>query len=102
MSKKLKEKIEALEKKHRLVAGNLLDAIWVIDVETLQYDYVTPSIEKISGYAVDEYMKFTIIDRMTPKSFQKVEAVITDEMPKEVELTHTICPDCTDVFYGDI
>ena len=99
MSKKLKEKIEALEKKHRLVADNLLDAIWVIDVETLQYDYITPSIEKISGYAVDEYMNFTIIDRMTPESFQKVEAVITDEMPKfekgvktirtlEIELIH--------------
>lgn len=99
MSEKLKRKIEELEKKHRLLADNLLDAIWVIDVETLQYDYITPSIEKISGYSVDEYMNFTIIDRMTPESFQKVETVLTEEMPKfekgvktirtlEIELIH--------------
>jgi PAS domain S-box-containing protein len=82
MSKKLKEKIEELEKKHRLLVDNLLDAIWVIDVETLRYDHITPSIEKVTGYTVGEHMNFTIIDRMTPESFQKVETVLTEEMPK--------------------
>jgi len=82
MSNRLKQKIEELEKKHRIVADNLLDAIWVIDVETLQYDYITPSIEKISGYTADEFKKFTIADRLTPESLHKVEAILAEEIPR--------------------
>ncbi len=99
MSKKLKEKIEELEKKHRIVAENLIDAIWVLDVETLKFYYITRSIEKTSGYTADEYMNFTIVDRLTPESFQKVETILAQEIPKfeqgvktirtlEVELIH--------------
>ena len=82
MFKQLERKIEKLEKKHRLVADNLLDAIWAIDVETLQYDYITPSIEKISGYTADEFKKFTIADRLTPESLHKVEAILAEEIPR--------------------
>ena len=99
MSKKLKEKIEELEEKHRVVADNLLDAIWVVDLETLKYDFITPSIEKISGYTAGEFKKFTLKDRLTPESFQKVETILFEEIPKfdqgvkvirtlEVELFH--------------
>ena len=82
MSIRLKQKIEELEKKHRIVADNLLDAIWVIDVETLQYDYITPSIEKISGYTAEEFKNFTIADRLTPESLHKVEAILAEEKPR--------------------
>jgi PAS domain S-box-containing protein len=99
MSKKLKEKIEELEEKHRVVAENLIDAIWVLDVETLKFEYITRSIEKISGYTADEFMNFTIVDRLTPESFQKVETILAQEIPRfeqgvktirtlEVELIH--------------
>ena len=82
MSKKLKEKIEELEEKHRLVAENLIDAIWVLDVETLKFEHITRSIEKISGYTVDEYMNFTIQERLTPESFEKVAAILAEEIPR--------------------
>ena len=99
MSKNLKNKIEELEEKHRVVADNLLDAIWVIDIATLQFEYITPSIEKISGYTADEFKNFTIMDRLTPESFQEVEETLTEEIPRfeqgvktirkmEVELIH--------------
>jgi len=99
MSKRLKEQIEQLEKKHRVIADNLIDAIWTLDVETLKFDYITPSIERISGYTADEYMNFTIQERLTPESFQKVASILAEEIPKfeqgvkairtlEVELIH--------------
>jgi len=65
MSNSLKEKIEQLEKKHRVIADNLIDAIWSLDVETLKFDYITPSIERISGYTADEYINFTLQERLT-------------------------------------
>jgi PAS domain S-box-containing protein len=99
MNEKLKEKIEELEGKHRLVADNLLDAIWVIDIETLKYDFITPSIEKLSGYTADEFKNFALKDRLTAESFRKVETILAKEVPKfeqgvkairtvEVELFH--------------
>jgi len=82
MFKKLQEKIEELECKYRVLADNLLDAIWVVDAETLKYEYMTPSIERISGYTVDEILGLTIKDRLTPASFAKVRAVLEEEKKK--------------------
>ena len=99
MPNRLEDKIKELERKHRVIADNLLDAIWVLDVETLKFDCITPSIEKISGYTADEYMSLTIQDRLTPESFEKVAAMLSQEIPRfeqgvkairtlEVELVH--------------
>ena len=99
MSEKLKEKIEKLEEKHRVIADNLLDAIWTLDVETLKFDYITPSIERISGYKADEYKNLTLQNRLTPESYQKIMTILAQEIPKfkngiktiltlEVELIH--------------
>jgi len=82
MSKSLREKIKQVEKKHRIIADNLIDAIWSLDVETLKYDYITPSIEKISGYTAEEFKNFTIADRLTPESLHKVEAILAEEIPR--------------------
>jgi PAS domain S-box-containing protein len=79
MSNKLQERIEELECKYRVLADNLLDAIWVLDAETMKYEYMTPSIERISGYTVDEILELTIRDRLTPASFAKVRAVLEEE-----------------------
>jgi PAS domain S-box-containing protein len=79
MSQTLQHKIEKLEEKYRVLADNLLDAIWVLDAETLRYEYITPSIERISGYTAEEIMGLTIQDRLTPESFARVRAVLAEE-----------------------
>jgi PAS domain S-box-containing protein len=68
MSEKLRERVEELEQKHRLLADNLLDALWVVDAKTHRFEYITPSIERISGYTADEYMSMTIEDMLSPES----------------------------------
>ncbi len=99
MYNNLKEKIEPLEKKHHVIEDNLIDAIWVLDVETLKFDYITQSNERIGGYTADEYMNFTMQEWLTPGSFQKLAAILAEEIPRfeqgikvirtlEVELIH--------------
>ncbi len=90
MSNSLKEKIKQLEIKHRIIADNLIDAIWSLDVETLKFDYITPSIERISGYTADEYMNFTLQERLTPESYQKVAAILAEEIPRFEQGVKTI------------
>ncbi|MBW2605039.1 MAG: PAS domain S-box protein [Deltaproteobacteria bacterium] len=78
----IKQKIEELEEKHRVIADNLIDAIWVIDAETLKFEHITPSIEKISGYTVDDHISLTLEDRLPPGSFQKVIKSFAEERKK--------------------
>ncbi len=82
MSLRIKRKIKKLEEKHRLIEDNLIDAIWSVDVDTLKFDYITSSIQQLSGYSVDEYRKFNIQERMTADSFHKVAAILAEELPK--------------------
>ena len=80
MSKPIKEKMMELEQQNRLLTENLVDAVWVMDAETLTYDYITPSIYKISGYTSDELINTSIAERLTPKSLRYASEMLTKEL----------------------
>lgn len=76
MSQQYIDKIKDMEEKHRLLADNMIDAIWVLDSKAYKYEYITPSIEKISGYRADELLSIPLKDRLTPDSFIKVMTML--------------------------
>ncbi len=82
MANSLKNKIIDIEQRHRLIADNLLDAIWIADAETLNFEYISASIDKISGFSVDEYKKLRITDHLTPESFRKITTLLAEEKGK--------------------
>jgi len=99
MSADYKERYEKLEDKYRLITDNLIEAVFVVDAESFEFDYVNPKIEKISGYTVEEYCNLTIKDRLLPDSFLKALKLINkakkrykqganDIQTVEVELIH--------------
>lgn len=79
MSDKMKNEIERLEAARRYVADNLVDAIWVLDADTYRYEYVTPSIERISGYTEDELREMPLSQWMTAESEERVVRTIKAE-----------------------
>lgn len=79
MPRKITARIEELEKRHRYIADNLLDAIWVADAQTLKFDFITPSIEKISGYKAEEFKELTLQEQVTGESFKKIISVLENE-----------------------
>lgn len=76
MPKNVEKKVQELEERYRLIADNLVDAIWVLDVERGQYDFVTPSITQLSGDTPNEAKQQTIKERMPPESYEKVKKLI--------------------------
>lgn len=42
------------EKHYKLLADNSHDVIWKLDAKTLKFTYISPSVEKLTGYSVDE------------------------------------------------
>lgn len=70
--KALEARVAQLEERYRLIADNLVDAIWVADADSLQIVFITPSIERLSGFTPEEYQGLAPQETMTPSSYQKV------------------------------
>jgi PAS domain S-box-containing protein len=78
MPNRIKDRIKELERTHRLITENLVDAVWLIDAESLKFEYITPSISKISGYRADETIGVSVLERLAPESARRVIAMFTD------------------------
>ncbi len=76
MEKTIKDKVKSLEKQNRLLTGSLIDAVWVMNAGTLTYEYITPSIQKISGFTPEELLNTSISDRLTPGSLEKATELL--------------------------
>jgi len=79
MSKHLIDKIKQLEEKHNFISENLINAVWILDADTMRYDYISPSIKEMSGYSAEEYLNVPVSDRLTEESLQKVMTTFLEE-----------------------
>jgi len=66
------------EKKYRLLANNVTDVIWSVDMD-LRYNYISPSIEKMCGYTPEEIMEIPLEQSFTPGSYQKIIEIFSRE-----------------------
>ncbi len=80
--KRAEDELRKSEEKYRLLSENASDIIWTTDLD-LNYTYVSPSVERISGYTVEEIMSSSVYDILIPSSLKKVLQVIKNEMELE-------------------
>jgi PAS domain S-box-containing protein len=68
--KKTDKKLKESERKYRLLTENTTDVIYIQDMN-LSVTYVSPSVEKLSGYTPEELLKLRPENFMTPESFER-------------------------------
>lgn len=70
------------EERYCLLAENVSDVIWIRDLN-LKCTYISPSIEKLTGYSVEEAMALPLEASYTPDSIAKNMKVLQKELALE-------------------
>jgi PAS domain S-box-containing protein len=83
---KLKEKefvekcLENNEKRYRFINENINDVIWIIDLETMRYSYVSPSVFKFRGFTPEETMSQSVEQSLSAESHRKFLNILSEHM----------------------
>jgi len=77
--KRAVEELRVSEGKYRLLAENAADVIWTYDMN-LNATYMSPSIEKLTGYTAQETIDIPVSKRMTPPSIEKMNNAFKEEL----------------------
>jgi PAS domain S-box-containing protein len=80
--KKAEELLKQGEAQYRLLADNITEHVWLRDLYSLKIIYISPSVEKMYGYPMDEVRNFPLKKLLTEESFQKMVETFITEMPK--------------------
>lgn len=79
--KKTVEALQLNEYFYRLLADNVTDSVWLMDMN-LKTLYVSPSSEKLRGYTTQEMLDLPAAKHLTPSSIEKGLKVFTQELAK--------------------
>ncbi|OHC81825.1 MAG: hypothetical protein A2100_00850 [Sideroxydans sp. GWF2_59_14] len=73
-----KKVISESEAKYRFLADNISDVIWIVNLRTNRWEYMSPSVKKMLGYSVDEIMEQPMEHTMTSKSYADIQGWIEE------------------------
>src|SRR4030042_74873 len=79
--KEAEDKLRKSEARYRLLADNMTDAVWMMDIN-LNVLYASPSVKKLIGYTNEEIKQRTPKSFLTPESLNNAMAVFSEEIVK--------------------
>jgi len=82
--KQADEELRESEGRYRLIAEKMNDIIWTTDL-SLHSIYVSPSVEKVLGFTMEERMFQNPADQMTPESFVRATEILAKELERDLD-----------------
>ena len=65
---KAERALKQSEEKYRMLAETMKDVVWTMDISTLRFLYISPSVVKLRGYTPDEIYAEPMNAALTPQS----------------------------------
>jgi len=69
-------KLRESKAKYQILTENASDAIWVLNLTTMKFTYVSPAIYQLGGYTVEEALKQDFKEMLTYESAVSIETAI--------------------------
>lgn len=82
--KKSENLIRESEEKYRLLADHMKDQVWLMDMK-MDVTYASPSVERLTGYSLDELKQMTWGKILTPESLRQATDFISKELPRALK-----------------
>ncbi len=64
--KQIEQRLRDSEEKYRTLTEITKDVVWTMDVETMKFTYVSPSVFNLRGYTPEEILAESVFDALTP------------------------------------
>ncbi len=75
------QKVRESDRRYRMLAENVHDAIWTMDLD-MQFTYVSPSSIRLTGFTPEEMLGMSLRQYLGPESFDLTELVLVEELTK--------------------
>jgi two-component system cell cycle sensor histidine kinase/response regulator CckA len=83
--KQIEEELRKSEEKYRLLADNATDIVWTLDLATMKFTHVSPSVQKIRGYSAVEAAELPLDKTLTPDSHARAVTMLAAEIGSDRE-----------------
>ncbi|MBN1533629.1 MAG: SpoIIE family protein phosphatase [Spirochaetes bacterium] len=83
--RKIKQELQESQRLYRLIANNVTDKIWILDIATLRVTYISPSVLHLNGRSPEEEMAIPIEQRIEAESLNNALLVLQEEVAHDAE-----------------
>jgi diguanylate cyclase (GGDEF)-like protein/PAS domain S-box-containing protein len=73
-----RRQISESEAKYRFLADNISDVIWIVNVQSKRWEYMSPSVQKLLGYSVEEVMAHPMKFTLSEQSYKDVQGWVAE------------------------
>ena len=74
------EALRLAESRYRLISENANDVIWLLELPSLRFSYISPSVHRLRGWSAEEIMAQPMSAALTPESAARVEQALRETM----------------------
>ncbi|MBL7903845.1 MAG: PAS domain S-box protein [Bacteroidales bacterium] len=64
--------------RYRILTEHMQDVVWTLDLKTLRFSFVSPSVERMRGFTAEEVMRMSFESSFTEESAARIKSLIQE------------------------